>query len=223
MNLLQKIPLVRTLIRQYALTRFKRQWRRLNRHNRTVAMNRFPIPLVSVGNGTYGELHIVSFSPQEGGLRIGHYVSIAAGVHFILNGNHQTRTLFTYPLRTALSHSQSLLDDWGKGPITVADEVWIGFGATILSGVTLGKGCIIAAGAVVSQDVPPYAIAAGNPARVVRYRLPADVIPEVEQLSLNDIPADRIAAHLDDLYQPLHTAAEARRLVNKLRGLPDKP
>ena len=113
MNLLQKIPLVRTLIRQYALTRFKRQWRRLNRHNRTVAMNRFPIPLVSVGNGTYGELHIVSFSPQEGGLRIGHYVSIAAGVHFILNGNHQTRTLFTYPLRTALSHSQSPLDDWG--------------------------------------------------------------------------------------------------------------
>ncbi|MEE4213008.1 MAG: DapH/DapD/GlmU-related protein [Parvularcula sp.] len=53
-------------------------------------------------------------------------------------------------------------------PIAIEDKVWIGFGATILKGVTIGEGAIVAAGAVVTKDVPPYSIVAGNPARVVR-------------------------------------------------------
>ena len=52
-----------------------------------------------------------------------------------------------------------------------------GYGATILSGVTIGKGSIIAAGAIVTSDIPPYAIAGGNPARIIRYRVPEEIIP----------------------------------------------
>lgn len=69
--------------------------------------------------------------------------------------------------------------DWGKGtkdwsnvkiaPVRIHEKVWIGFGATILKGVTIGEGAIVAAGAVVTKDVPPYSVVAGNPARVVRH------------------------------------------------------
>ncbi|WP_303642797.1 DapH/DapD/GlmU-related protein, partial [uncultured Duncaniella sp.] len=58
---------------------------------------------------------------------------------------------------------------WSKGKVIIEDSVWIGDKATILPNVTLGKGCIIGANSVVTKDIPPYAIACGNPAKVIRY------------------------------------------------------
>ena len=135
MKLCLKIPILRTFYRQYAFAKFQKAWRKRNAHNRTVAMNVFPMECVEVGNGTYGELHVLSFLPEEEKLSIGNYVSMASNIHFILNGNHQTRTLFTYPLRSVLQGTQCPEDNLGKGPIIVEDEAWIGYGAIILSGV----------------------------------------------------------------------------------------
>ena len=63
----------------------------------------------------------------------------------------------------------------GKGPIAFGSDVWVGRGAVFMSGVTVGHGAVIATRAVVTKDVPPYAVVAGNPARVVRQRFPPDV------------------------------------------------
>lgn len=67
-----------------------------------------------------------------------------------------------------------------KGPIIVQDDVWIAKRAIVLSGVTLGQGCIVAAGAVVTHDVAPYSIVAGVPARVTAMRFSPDIVRELE-------------------------------------------
>ncbi len=217
MKLCLKIPILRTFYRQYAFAKFQKAWRKRNAHNRTVAMNVFPMECVEVGNGTYGELHVLSYFPEVERLSIGNYVSMASNIHFILNGNHQTRTLFTYPLRSVLQGTQCPEDNLGKGPIIVEDEAWIGYGAIILSGVTLGKGCIVAAGSVVTRSIPPYAIAGGNPARVIRYRLPEEVIPIVKDIRLDDLSPAQMRTHIDGLYRPIQTPEDALRIVKTLQ------
>lgn len=217
MKLCLKIPILRTFYRQYAFARFQKAWRKRNAHNRTVAMTTFPMECVEVGNGTYGELHILSHFPEVEKLAIGNYVSMAPNVRFILSGNHQTQTLSTYPILSTLGKTHHPKDSLSKGPIIVEDEAWIGYGAIILSGVTLGKGCIVAAGSVVTRSIPPYAIAGGNPARVIRYRLPEEVIPIVKDIRLDDLSPAQMRTHIDGLYRPIQTPEDALRIVKTLQ------
>lgn len=213
-----RIPCVRSFMQKREFSRFQRLWRKTNRHNSTVTARVFPMECVQVGEQSYGILHILSFFPAIEFLRIGSYVSIAEDVHFILSGNHQTSTLTTYPIRSRLMKRQYPEDCRSKGAIIVEDEVWIGYGAIILSGVTIGKGSVIAAGAVVTHDIPPYAIAAGNPAKVVKFRLPNDIIDLVKDCYLKDIDHERIMQHLDQLYAPLQTQEQALQLIHSLKG-----
>lgn len=217
-KILMKIPLLRSFLRQWELTKFQKTWKKRNSHNRTAAMNRFPMECVSVGKGTYGELHILSYLPEAEKLVIGNYVSLAPNVQFILSGNHQTNTLFTYPIRSTLNGRHCPEDSLSKGPIIIEDEVWIGYGAIILSGVTIGKGSIVAAGSVVTRDVPAYAIVGGNPAHIIRYRVPEEVIPVISSFSMNDLEEDTIKRHLNDLYKPLRTKEDAMNLLKELRN-----
>lgn len=212
-----RIPIIRSLMRKREFSRFKRRWRKMNRHNGTFAVGIFPIECVQVGEQSYGALNIMSYYPAIESLRIGSYVSIAPDVHFILSGNHQTSTLTTYPIRSRLTKRQYPEDCLTKGAIIVEDEVWIGYGAIILSGVTIGKGSVIAAGAVVTHDIPPYAIVAGNPAKVIKFRLPNDIIDLVKDCYLKDIDQDRLMQHLDQLYTPLQTKEQALQLIHSLR------
>lgn len=216
MNILYKIPLLRSLTRIWDKAHFQKKWRQRNRHNRTVAMNIFPMERVKAGKHTYGELHILSYLPEIEHLEIGSYVSIAPDVHFILGGEHQTETLFTYPLRSVTTGNHTPEDAQSKGAIIVEDEAWIGYGATILSGVRIGKGSIVAAKSVVTKDVPPYSIVAGNPAKVIKYRLQEEIIPIVSRLHLNNIPQEKIEKNMDALYKPLHTKEEAMNIIKKL-------
>lgn len=105
-----------------------------------------------------------------------------------------------------------------QGAVIIEDEVWIGYGALILSGVTIGKGSIIAAGSVVTRDVPPYAIVGGNPAKIIRYRLPREVIELVKDTYLKDISHDILKKNLKQLYTPLHTPAEASQLIELIKN-----
>lgn len=145
-------------------------------------------------------------------------MSIAPDVHFILSGNHQTETLFTYPIQSLLTNGHCPKDSVSKGAVIIEDEVWIGYGALILSGVTIGKGSIIAAGSVVTRDVPPYAIVGGNPAKIIRYRLPREVIELVKDTYLKDISHDILKKNLKQLYTPLHTPAEASQLIELIKN-----
>jgi len=206
----KKIPVLRTIIKDYQKLQFDKTWRRLNPHNDTVVGERiFPLEVVSVGKATYGMLHIHSFFPESGDkLIIGNYVSIAAGVLFLLGVNHQTQTLSTFPLRTRL-FSPSPEDALCKGPLIVEDEVWIGTNAILFSGITVGKGAIIAAGAIVTKDVPPYAIVGGSPAHIIKYRFSEEIIKLLLPIKLIDMPDVWLKENIDILYQKVESKEDA--------------
>jgi virginiamycin A acetyltransferase len=106
-------------------------------------------------------------------LVIGRYCSIAAEARFIMNGgNHPTTWLTTYPF-PIFGHGWEVATppDWpNRGDTVVGNDVWIGYGATIMPGVHIGDGAVVATAAVVTKDVPAYAIVGGNPATILRYR-----------------------------------------------------
>ena len=177
---------------------FKRKWRKNNSHNGTIPVNRFDPKLVKVGNYSYGELKIVSFSDQNK-VHIGSFVSVAQDVTFVINAEHYLNHISTYPFKVkALKCAES--ESFSKGDIIVDDDVWIGYGATILSGVHIGQGAVVAAGAVVAEDIPPYAIAGGVPARVIKYRFEPQVVEELLKVDYSRLTKEQIKEHIDDLY-----------------------
>ncbi len=103
-----------------------------------------------------------------------------------------------------------------KGDIIVDDDVWIGYGATILSGVHIGQGAVVAAGAVVSKDVPPYAIVGGVPAKVIKYRFNQEMIHELLNVDYSKLTKKMVEEHVGDLYKPLTDAEQ-------LNWMPKKP
>lgn len=208
-----KIPVLRSFIRSYRKLRFDRQWRRLNPHNITVPGPRmFPVNNVSVGKNTYGMLNVYSyFENPDNKLVIGNYVSIASGVNFMLDINHQMETFTTFPLYTRLIKPDPK-DAVGKGPVIIEDEVWLGADCMVFSGVKIGKGAIIAAGAIVTKDVPPYAIAGGNPAKIIRFRFSEEIIRELLPVKLADIPENILRDNIDKLYKKIETAEDVRKI-----------
>jgi len=125
-------------------------------------------------------------------LHIGRFTSIAEGVRIAL-ANHRTDTATTYPFAALHRFWPSAptapeADHATQGGVTIGHDVWIGAGAFIGSGVTIGDGAVIGAMAVVTRDVPPYAIVAGNPARIVRHRFPEPVVRDLLALRWWDWP-----------------------------------
>jgi virginiamycin A acetyltransferase len=205
-----KIPVLRSIIRLRAKNVFAKAWRQKNPHNLTVVGDRtFPIGNVEVGNGSYGMLNIQSLFEQEGEkLSIGNYVSIAPGVQFLLGVNHQIKTPTTYPLYSRLI-AASNKDALSNGPLVVEDEVWLGTNAILMSGTTIGKGAIVAAGAVVTKDVPPYAIVGGVPAKIIRYKFSQEIIDILKPLYLNNLSKEVIVNNIDTFYKEIETREDA--------------
>lgn len=168
---------------------YKNKWRKSNNHNKTTLGNRFPLELVKVGKYSYGELNIRSWGVENEGLEIGNYVSIAPEVIFLLGGNHYTKTITTYPFKV-MYFNETIPEALSKGKIVVEDDVWIGMNTLILSGVRIGKGAIIGAGSVVSKDIPPYAIAVGNPCKVIKYRFSEVIREKVNKIKFENITED---------------------------------
>ncbi len=136
-------------------------------------------------------------------LSIGKFCSIACGARFLFNSaNHALSSLSTYPFPIFFEEWGLPVEDvsraWdNKGDIVVGSDVWIGYEAVILAGVTIGDGAIIGARAVVAGDVPPYTIVGGVPARPIRKRFSDDVIEALLELRWWDWRPERIAANLD--------------------------
>lgn len=162
------------------------KWRKNNRHNETTAVNRFPMEKISVGNHTYGSIKYQSWGAENEALIIGSFVSIASDVIFLGGGNHKLDIFTTFPFEVKFQNKVS--EAISNGPIIVQDDVWIGQGAFILSGVKLGQGAVIAAKSVVVKDVPPYAIVGGNPAKIIRYRFTENQIKKLIELDYSKIP-----------------------------------
>lgn len=152
-------------------------WRDLNKHNETTVSNHVKIDHVFVGNYTYGNIDVYHSGNGDEKLIIGSYCSIAPNVTFLLASEHGYKNLSTYPFKVKFLGYEN--EAGSKGSIIVEDDVWIGYGAVIFSGVKIGQGAIIGAGAIVTKDVPPYAIVAGNPAKILKYRFEPQIIEKM--------------------------------------------
>ena len=136
-------------------------------------------------------------------LKIGKFCSIACGAKFLFNSaNHTVKSLSTYPFPI-------FFEEWGldvkditsawdnKGDIVIGNDVWIGYEAVIMSGVTIGDGAIIGTRAVVTKDVPPYTIVGGVPAKRIRKRFPEKTISELLKLKWWDWTFKKISQNME--------------------------
>jgi acetyltransferase-like isoleucine patch superfamily enzyme len=138
-----------------------------------------------VGEFTYGRPRVYDWK-EDTTLKIGNYTSIADDVIILLGGNHRLDWGSTYPFSEFWDDWPTAVDIEGtsksKGDVVIGSDVWIGNGVLILSGVTIGDGAAIAARAVVTRDVPPYAIVGGNPAKLIKMRFSAEIVESLLRL-----------------------------------------
>lgn len=138
-------------------------------------------------------------------LVIGKFCSIACGAKFLFtSANHTQKSLSTYPFPIFFEEwgldVQNITSAWdNKGDIIIGNDVWIGYEAVIMSGVTIGNGAIIASRAVVTKDVPPYTIVGGVPAKTIRKRFPDDDIAALQKMKWWDWPIEQIQAHIQEI------------------------
>lgn len=118
---------------------------------------------------------------------------------------HPTQYLTTFPFEEILELTE-------RKATTVGSDVWIGCNAVIIAGVTVGHGAVIGAGAVVTTDVPPYAIVIGSPARILKYRFPPDIIAGLLETAWWDLPAAVIKS------LPI---ADPAACIERIRRLPE--
>lgn len=135
---------------------------------------------------------------------IGRFCSIAS--HARVNpGNHPLERValnhFTYRASAyGLGPDEVGFFDWRRGHrVTLGHDVWLGHGVIVLPGVSIGTGAAIGAGAVVTKDIPAFAVAVGNPARVIRFRFPADIRAALMGIAWWDWPRERLSAALEDI------------------------
>lgn len=145
---------------------------------------------------TYGLENIKVKDWGEGAdVKVGSFCSIADNVTIFIGGNHRTDWVTTYPF----GHINQNVFPWHgkghpatKGDVVIGNDVWIGSGSTILSGIKIGDGAVIAANSVVVKDIPAYAIAGGNPAKVLKMRFSRKQIDKLLQNPWWELPDSRI-------------------------------
>ncbi len=157
-------------------------------------------PRICVGRFTYGAPSFKIWNADEK-IEIGQFCSIAENVTIFGGGEHRTDWITTYPLRIALGMEGALSDGHpsSKGPTIIGNDVWIGYGATILSGSQISDGAVIGAHSLVSGIVDAYSVVAGNPAKVVRMRFSPRVVEQLQALKWWDWPIEKIRKNVGKL------------------------
>lgn len=183
--------------------RRQQEWRKRNTGNFTTLASITNMDQIQVGDYSYGRIYCMCYSDGPK-LRIGRFCSIAPEVTFVLNADHPTNLISTYPFASKLNLGIDKMDLVSKGDIVVGDDCWIGYRSIVLSGVTIGQGAIISAGAVVTKDVPPYAIVGGVPAKVLRYRFDKDIINKLITIDYSLVTPEVIKKNYDIFTHPVN-------------------
>lgn len=156
-------------------------------------------PEYKIGQGTYGNPEILRFG-NDASLEIGSYTSIAKGVKIFLGGEHNTDWVTTYPFNVIWGKDIHMKDHpKTKGDVIIGNDVWIANNAVLLSGVNIGDGAVIGANSVVAKDVPAFAIVAGNPARIIKYRFDENTIQRLLEIKWWEWDRQRIEQALPAL------------------------
>lgn len=180
-------------------------------------------PQIIVGDFTYiadsdFESHVTHLYEWNGDrLIIGKFCQIAAGVEFVMNGaNHQMNAVSTFPFFTLEGWKASApqkSDMPIKGDTVIGNDVWIGQNSTIMPGVHIGDGAIIGANSLVSKEVEPYTIVAGNPIRVIRMRFNDELIDLLERFKWWDKSIEEINNLI-----PILTNGDLEKVRAELKG-----
>jgi virginiamycin A acetyltransferase len=158
------------------------------------------------------------YGPER--LVIGRYCALATNVRFLMaGGNHAMLGPSTFPFGIFGGDWQErtidlVLAGESRGDTVVGNDVWIGYGATVMGGVTIGDGAIVAAGSLVAADVPPYAIVAGNPARVVKSRYDDADVERLLAAAWWDWPVEAVTEHARTIMAG--TPAELERIARSI-------
>lgn len=153
---------------------------------------------ISFGEYTYGTPQILS-TYMPCGVDVGKFCSIAPGVKIVLDLEHRTDWVTTYPFPISQDFPEAasiIGHPCAKGDVHIGNDVWIGMDAVILSGVTIGDGAVVGACSLVTKDIPPYAIAVGNPAQVIKFRFSDDVIERLLHIQWWNWPIEKIRRYI---------------------------
>jgi virginiamycin A acetyltransferase len=171
-------------ISRYVLYRFYRA--------RYLFMNHNPIySKYQIGAFSYGSPTIL-WDDGKSTLKIGKFCAISGNVVILLGGEHRIDWVTTYPFNTWDDLRQFKGHPNTKGDVTLGNDVWIGMNSIILSGVSIGDGAVVGAGSTVTNDVPPYAVVAGSPARILKFRFNEETVKKLLLIRWWDWNLDRI-------------------------------
>ncbi len=145
-----------------------------------------------IGDWSYGSPRILSWG-EGSKLKMGKFCSMGLDVTILLGGEHRTDWITTFPFSRVFPEARQFTGHPAtKGDVIIGNDVWIGTGAIVLSGIELGDGAVVGAHSVVTKDVEPYSIVAGNPARLIRYRFDEKTIAALEEISWWNWPIENI-------------------------------
>lgn len=165
--------------------------------NDFIPMTFFSPEVLCAEKFSYGELNIITFNSHSR-IYIGKFVSIAQNVYFLLDVEHDLERISTYPFREKIV-KDGTREAFSKGDIIIDDDVWIGFGAIIMSGVHIHQGAVVAAGSIVTHDVMPYSIVGGVPAKIIRYRFDKRDVKRLSNIEFGGFSEKLIKDNLDVL------------------------
>lgn len=169
-------------------------------------------PQYEIGRHTYGDPTIHTWE-EKATLKIGAFCSIAAGVQIFLGGEHRVDWVTTYPFNTLWECGRHITGHpKTKGDVIIGNDVWIGAEAVIMSGVKIGDGAVIGLRAVITKDIEPYAIYAGNPARLIRKRFDDTTIQQLLELGWWNFEDEEIEQML-----PLMLSADIQSFIIEAR------
>lgn len=160
--------------------------------------------LLVIGRHTHYSPKVFMFRGSECKVEIGSFCSVGPGVQIIAGGIHPPHWLSTFALRIRL-HMDGAYEDGmpeTRGDIVIGSDVWLGTDSVVLSGVTIGHGAIVAARSVVTRSVPPYAIVAGNPAKIVKYRFEPHIVDQLLKIAWWDWSDEKVREAVPLLSSP---------------------
>ena len=160
--------------------------------DRVIQVTGYP---VEVGRFTYGIEHASVLSwGDKNKISIGRFCSVSFGLKLYIGGNHRTDWLSTFPFGHIFTDYINVSPVVGhpasKGEITIGNDVWIGRDVTVLSGVDIGDGAVVAANSTVVSNVLPYTIVGGNPAKLIKDRFAAETVKRLSVLKWWNYPVD---------------------------------
>lgn len=180
-------------------------------------------PHAVIGRYTYGANpdSIYDCGPNAS-FEIGSFCSIAAEVVFLCRGQHPMETASSFPMSTIFPETLNDPDlQIGRTGIFVGNDVWIGRKAIVLPQIRIGNGAVVGAGSIVTKDVPPYAVVAGNPAKIIRYRFDEETIAKLQSIAWWEWSDEKLKLHLNDFFLPIegfvknHNSSDSRPLSSR--------